>query len=129
MARPGRFQLEAAVQSAHAARRMSGKTDWSAIVALYDALFTLTGSIVVAINRAVALAELQGAGAGLAALDALKDERLNQYQPYWAARAELLGRLERRAEAGQAYERAIGLEADAAVRRYLQGRLDCVRRG
>ena len=122
MNRPGRFQLEAAVQSAHAARRGAGRTEWTAIVALYDALLSLTGSIVVAINRAVALAEINGPAAGLKALDGLDDDRLSQYQPFWAARAALLSRLGRRAEAAQAYERAIGLEADPAVRRYLQRR-------
>jgi RNA polymerase sigma-70 factor (ECF subfamily) len=121
---PGRFQLEAAVQSAHAARRLSGRTDWEAIVRLYDALFAITGSVVVAINRAVALAEVQGAAAGLAALDALQDDpRLAQYQPFWAARAELLARLGSRAAAREAYVRAIGLEADPAVRRFLQRQL------
>jgi len=121
---PGRFQLEAAVQSAHAARRSTGRTDSMAIVALYDALIAATGSIVVAINRAVALAEVQGAAAGIAALDALQsDRRLAEYQPYWAARAELLARLENSAAAREAYTRAIGLEADPAVRRFLQRRL------
>ncbi len=95
-----------------------------AIVALYDALIAATGSIVVAINRAVALAEVQGAAAGIAALDALQsDRRLAEYQPYWAARAELLARLENSAAAREAYTRAIGLEADPAVRRFLQRRL------
>jgi RNA polymerase sigma-70 factor (ECF subfamily) len=103
---------------------MSGRTDWAAIVALYEALFTLTGSVVVAINRAVALAEVEGADAGLAALDALQeDARLAQYQPFWAARAELLARLGSATAAREAYTRAIGLEADPAVRRYLQNRL------
>jgi RNA polymerase sigma-70 factor (ECF subfamily) len=121
---PGRFQLEAAVQSAHAVRRLSGRTDWLAIVALYDALLALTGSVVVAINRAVAIAELQGTAAGLASLDAVQDDRrLAEYQPYWAARAELLARLGSTAAAREAYTRAIGLEADPAVRRYLQNRL------
>jgi RNA polymerase sigma-70 factor (ECF subfamily) len=84
----GRFQLEAAVQSAHAARRLTGRTDWAAIVQLYDALLGLTGSVVVAINRAVALAGAGSAAEGLAALNALQDDaRLAQYQPYWAARA------------------------------------------
>jgi RNA polymerase sigma-70 factor (ECF subfamily) len=123
MRSPARFQLEAAVQSAHAIRRLSGRTDWSAIVALYDALLAMTGSVVVAINRAVALAEVEGAAAGLAALDAVQgDARLAQYQPFWAARAELLARLGRREDAAEAYTRAIGLEADPAVRRYLQRR-------
>jgi len=121
---PGRFQLEAAVQSAHAARRSTGRTDWMAIVALYDALIAVTGSIVVAINRAVALAELEGPAAGMALLDTLQsDRRLAEYQPYWAARAELLARLESSGAAREAYTRAIGLEADPAVRRFLQRRL------
>jgi RNA polymerase sigma-70 factor (ECF subfamily) len=121
----GRYQLEAAVQSAHAARRITGRTDWTALEKLYDALLALTGSPVVAINRAVALAETQGAAAGLAALDALSDDaRLAEYQPYWAARAGLLARMEDAREAGRAYERAIGLESDPAVRRFLQGKRD-----
>ena len=122
MNRLGRFQLEAAVQSAHAARRLTGRTDWSAIVALYDALLGETGSPVVAINRAVALAELRGPQSGLVALDALTaDPRLKEYQPYWAARAGLLA-MAGVEGADAAYERAIGLESDPAVRRFLQSR-------
>lgn len=120
---PGRFQLEAAVQSAHAARRASGRTDWAAIVQLYDALLAFTGSLVVAINRAVALAEARGAAVGLAALEALDDARLAQYQPYWAARAALLARAGNAAAAADAYRRAIGLESDPAVRVFLQREL------
>lgn len=119
----GRYQLEAAVQSAHVVRRLTGQADWPAIVQLYDALAALTGSPVVAINRAVALAETQGAEAGLAALETIAaDTRLAEYQPYWAARAGLLARSGRQAEADAAYQRAIGLEADPAVRRFLQRR-------
>lgn len=118
----GRYQLEAAVQSAHTARRRSGRTDWTAIRQLYDVLFAVAGSPVVAINRAVAIAEDEGAAAGLAALEAIgADRRLAEYQPYWAARAELLTRLGRIAEAAEAYDRAIGLERDPALRRFLQG--------
>lgn len=117
----GRYQLEAAVQSAHAVRRHSGATDWAAIEGLYAELYALTGSPVVAINRAVALSEIGGATAGLAALDALAaDARLAEYQPYWAARAGLLARTGPSDAAAQAYERAIGLESDPAVRRFLQ---------
>jgi RNA polymerase sigma-70 factor (ECF subfamily) len=124
----GRYQLEAAVQSAHAARRITGQVDWGAIEKLYDALFALTGSPVVAINRAVAGAETQGAAVGLAALDALSDDaRLAQYQPYWAARAVLLARIGEVPEAVCAYERAIGLESDPAVRRFLQQRSAALR--
>jgi RNA polymerase sigma-70 factor, ECF subfamily len=123
MGRIGRFQLEAAVQSAHAARRITGRSDWAAIVELYDALLAETGSLVVAINRAVALAEHRGPGAGLAALDTLADDpRLAEYQPYWAARASLLAANRDQHGAAEAYERAIGLEADPAVRRFLQRR-------
>ena len=125
---PGRFQLEAAVQSAHAARRLTGVTDWAAIVALYDALLAMTGSVVVAINRAVALSEqlggARGAAEGLAALDALKDDsQLAEYQPYWAARAALLARTGNAQAVTEAYQRAIGLESDPAVRRFLQAEL------
>jgi RNA polymerase sigma-70 factor (ECF subfamily) len=120
----GRFQLEAAVQSAHAARRLTGSTDWAAIGRLYDALFEITASPVVAINRAIARAETQGPAEGLAALDALvADTRLLDYQPYWAARAALLARSGNGADAAQAYRRAVGLESDPAVRRFLQRRL------
>ncbi|MBZ9963827.1 RNA polymerase sigma factor [Mesorhizobium sp. BR1-1-2] len=117
----GRYQLEAAVQSVHAARRLSGETDWVAIREFYDALLSIARSPVVAINRAVAIAEAEGAVAGLAALYVLGDDkRLNDYQPYWAARAGLLARLGQVPQAVEAYDRAIGLESDPAVRRFLQ---------
>ena len=119
----GRYQLEAAVQSAHVVRRRTGTADWDAIEKLYGALFALTGSPVVAINRAVAAAETQGPREGLAQLDALADDtRLANYQPYWAARAGLLARIGNAVEAASAYERATGLESDPAVRRFLQTR-------
>ena len=124
----GRYQLEAAVQSAHAVRRVTGAVDWEAIAKLYDALLALTGSPVVAINRAVAIAETEGAPAGLAALDAIADDgRLAEYQPWWAARAVLLARIGETAPAIEAYERAIGLERDPAVRRFLQQRSAALR--
>ena len=117
----GRYQLEAAVQSVHAARRLTGLTDWAAIRNFYDALSVIACSPVVAINRAVAIAETDGASAGLSALDELEDDRrLADYQPYWAARAGLLARLGRARQATEAYDRAIGLERDPAVRRFLQ---------
>ena len=123
----GRYQLEAAVQSAHVVRRCTGAADWAAIERLYDALLALTGSPVVAINRAVAVAETRGAAAGLAALDALSDDaRLAEYQPYWAARAGLLARMGDARGGRRAYERAIGLESDPAVRRFLQQMRDPV---
>ena len=124
----GRYQLEAAVQSAHVVRRRIGRPDWAAIERLYAALSALTGSPVVVINRAIAIAETRGPAAGLAALDALAgDARLTVYQSYWAARAELLARTGDVDAADQAYQRAIGLEADAAVRRFLQQRRAALR--
>ena len=117
----GRYQLEAALQSAHVHRRRTGRDNWADVVQLYDALWKLCGSPVVAINRAVALAKTCGASAGLAALEEVAaDVRLNQYQPYWAARAELLAQTGSIAEARHAYEIAIGLERDPAVRSFLQ---------
>jgi RNA polymerase sigma-70 factor, ECF subfamily len=124
----GRYQLEAAVQSAHVARRLGGRTDWAAIVRLYDALAALTGSPVVALNRAVAIAECSGPAAGLAALDALAGEpQLAAYQPYWAARGGLLAQAGDAAAAEIAYRQAIGLEPDPAVRRFLQSRCAALR--
>lgn len=119
----GRYQLEGALQSAHVHRRLTGKANWAAIVQLYDALLALSGSPVVAINRALAIAEVHGAAAALEAMQELAgDTRLTQYQPYWAARAELLAKTDARDEARHAYEIAIGLERDPAVRRFLQQR-------
>jgi RNA polymerase sigma-70 factor (ECF subfamily) len=117
----GRYQLEAAVQSAHAVRRLTGRTDWAAIAQLYEALAAIVDSPVVAINRAIAIAQARGAAVGLAALAALDgDARLTEYQPYWAARAGLLAQTGDVALAEESYDRAIGLEADPAVRRFLQ---------
>jgi RNA polymerase sigma-70 factor (ECF subfamily) len=116
----GRFQLEAAVQSAHAVRCLKGVADWAAIVTLYDALWRMTASPVIAINRAVALAETESAQAGLAALNAIDAKPLSQYQPYWSARAHLLVKTGAHGEAREAYDHAIGLEIDPAIRRFLQ---------
>ena len=122
--RIGRFQVEAAIQSAHVHRRLGAPTDWGAIVQLYDSLLALTGSVVAALNRALALSRRDGAEAGREALDALAgDPRLDDYQPYWAARADICDRAGRLAEADAAYARAIGLETDPAVRVALQDRL------
>jgi RNA polymerase sigma-70 factor (ECF subfamily) len=124
--RHGRFQLEAAIQSAHAVRRLGRKVDWGAVVVLYDTLLWLTASPVVALNRAVAVGRLRGPEAGLAALGA--DPRLATYQPYWAARAELAGAGDRDG-ARRAYERAIGLTVDPAARRYLTRRAETLASG
>ncbi len=119
----GRYQLEGALQSAHVFRRRTGVANWEEMVQLYDALMAVAESPVVAINRALAIAELHGPGPGLAAMQEVAgDARLAEYQPYWAARAELLARAGWHPEARQAYEMAIGLEREESVRRWLQQR-------
>jgi predicted RNA polymerase sigma factor len=119
----GRYQLEAGVQSAHAHRRRTGEANWPAVAQLYDALLAISSSPVVAVNSALAVAQIDGAAAALRAIEAAAaDSRLLEYQPYWAARAELLARTGANDEAARSYEIAIGLERDAAVRRFLQQR-------
>jgi len=117
--RPGRFQVEAAIQSAHAERAHTGATDWAAIAAFYELLGQLAPSIGAAVARAAAHAELQGAASGLALLDQIEPQSVVTYQPYWAVRAHLLQKLQRAAEAAEAFERAIGLSEDPAVRTFL----------
>lgn len=120
---PGRYQLEAALQSAHVHRRTTGQPNWKDIVVLYDALHRLSDSPVIAINRAIAIAEIDGVDAALAALpNAAVEPRLLEYQPYWAARASLLARTCAIDEARRAYDIASGLEHDPAVRKFLQRR-------
>jgi len=120
--RPGRYQLEAAIQSAHATRAWRGEADWDAIVLLYAALADITGSPVAGLNAAAAVARRDGAVAGMAALDALDVATLRDYQPYWALNADLLAQLGRRAEARAAYDEAMARESDVAVIRFLSDR-------
>jgi RNA polymerase sigma-70 factor (ECF subfamily) len=123
MGQPGRYQLEAAIQSAHAIRRHGATADWPSIVTLYDALYTMTGNPAAAINRAAALAHILGPQAALAALDYIADDpRLATYQPWWATRATLLAEAGLAFDAAAAYDRAIGLATDPAVRAFLQHR-------
>jgi predicted RNA polymerase sigma factor len=119
----GRYQLESALQSAHVHRRRTGEADWGTDVQLYDALMTFCDSPVIALNRALAIAEIQGAQVALETIRRLAaDVRLTEYQPYWAASAQLLTRTGAHAEARRAYEIAMGLERDPAVRRFLRRR-------
>ena len=121
--RPGRFQYEAAVQSAHAARAVTGRTDWETVALLYEGLVAAAPTVGALVGRAAALAEARGPAIGLAALNALPAEATVVYQPYWALRAHLLGRLGRPAEAATARDRAAGLSEDPAVRAFLARRL------
>jgi RNA polymerase sigma-70 factor (ECF subfamily) len=117
--RPGRFQLEAAIQSVHAERARSGHTDWAAIALFYEGLIRISPALGTRIGYAAARAETNGAQAGLTILDAIELELVSDYQPYWAARAHLLQRLGKRLEASDAYDRAIRLAEDPAVREFL----------
>jgi RNA polymerase sigma-70 factor (ECF subfamily) len=126
----GRYQLEAAIQSAHTARRLAGVDNWRAIVALYDHLLARTKSPVVVLNRAVALAELEGPQAALASLAPLADDkRMQSYQPYWAALGHLRARTGDKETAIAALTVAIGLTTDPAVRTYLHSRIAALQDG
>ena len=117
--RVGRFQLEAAIQSVHAERAHSGRTDWAAIVLFYEQLLRVSPALGTQAGYAAAVGEWSGPEAGLAVLDSTDSETVSQYQPYWAVRAHLLQRLGKTREATVAYDRAIGLAEDPAVRKFL----------
>jgi predicted RNA polymerase sigma factor len=123
MGRIGRFQMEAAIQSVHALRGRSGRTDWAAVAMLHDALAGLSPTVGVLVSRAAAHAEAHGVRAGLDLLDALPADAVKSYQPYWALRAHLLTRGGDAAAARQAYGLAIGLSEDPAVRDFLRRRM------
>jgi len=115
----GRFQLEAAIQSVHAERARSGRIEWQAIVGFYEQLIRISPTLGTQTGYAAAIAEATEPEAGLAVLDAIGSHTLSGYQPYWAVRAHLLQRLEKTSEALEAYNRAIGLTEDPAVREFL----------
>ncbi len=114
---PGPYQIQAAINAVHTDAATAAETDWSQVLALYDQLLALTPTPVVALNRAVALAELDGPQAGLAAIDGLP---LQDYHHFHATRANLLARLDRNTEAAKAYRQALTLTDNAAERRLLE---------
>jgi RNA polymerase sigma-70 factor, ECF subfamily len=116
---PGPFQIQAAIAAVHVDAPTAAATDWPQIVALYDQLYAMRPNAVTALNRAVAIGEMRGAAAGLDALDSLDVSLLEDYQPYHAARADLLARAGRRG-ATAAYDRAIELTANPVERRFLE---------
>jgi RNA polymerase sigma-70 factor (ECF subfamily) len=124
--RPGPYQLQAAVAAVHADAATAEATDWPQIVRLYDHLLALAPTPVVALNRAIALSEVEGPAAALAALDGLP---LDGYHPFHAARGELLHRLGRDGEAAAAYDAALAHVTNAAERRLLQARRERLGRG
>ena len=123
--RPGRFQWEAAIQSVHAERIRGRAPDWNGIACFYEHLARLSPGVGARTGYAAAIANCSGPQAGLAVLDEIEktSERslIAAYQPFWAVRAHLLKTAGERAEALEAYDRAIGLSRDAAVREFLRG--------
>jgi RNA polymerase sigma-70 factor (ECF subfamily) len=120
---PGRYQILAAINAVHTSARDIRDTDWSQILALYDQLVRLDTSPVITLNRAIALAELDGPEVALAAIDHLADA-LARYHPFHAARADLLRRLGRSQESRTAYDKAIDLASNSAETAYLTRRRD-----
>jgi RNA polymerase sigma-70 factor (ECF subfamily) len=116
---PGTYQIQAAIAAVHSAAPTAGQTDWRQILALYDQLFALSPTPVIALNRAIALAEADGPAAALAAVDALA---LDGYHLYHATRADLLRRLGRDAAAAAAYDQAVALAENTAERAFLTAR-------
>jgi RNA polymerase sigma-70 factor (ECF subfamily) len=117
--RPGPYQLQAAINAVHAEARTPDATDWRQVVALYDQLFAVAPSPIVALNRAVAVAEVDGPAAGLTIVDGLSPN-LADYHLYHAIRADLLARAGRNEEADAAYRAAIERTDNAAERQYLE---------
>jgi RNA polymerase sigma-70 factor (ECF subfamily) len=117
--RSGRFQLEAAIQSVHAERARTGRTDWAAIALFYERLIRISRALGTQAGYAAAIAEAKGPEAGLSVLESIDRDAIADYQPYWAVRAHLLQRLGKTREAADAYDRAIGLAEDPAVREFL----------
>ncbi len=120
---PGRYQILAAINAVHTSARQMRDTDWSQVVALYDQLVRLDPSPIVALNRAVAIAEIDGPEVALTAVDRLEG-KLAGYHPYHVTRAELLRRLGRSQESRAAYNNAIELAANSAEIAYLTRRRD-----
>lgn len=121
LGRIGPYQLQAAIQSVHNRRTITGSTDWTAIAALYDGLVVHAPGVGAEVARAAAHAHSSGAEVALAMLDAMPSDRVAEYQPYWAVRAHVLDALGRD-DARTAASRAVGLTTDPGVRSYLVDR-------
>ena len=120
---PGPYQIQAAIAAVHADAPIAADTDWSQIVQLYDQLLQRTPTPIVALNRAIAIAELDGPAPALAILDALD---LDGYHLYHAARADLLERLGNAGEAAAAYDRALSLTTNGVEQAHLRRRRDAL---
>jgi RNA polymerase sigma-70 factor (ECF subfamily) len=122
---PGPYQIQAAINAVHSDAATAAETDWGQVLQLYDQLLAITPNAVVALNRAVAVAELHGAEPALAIVDALD---LGTYHLFHATRAELLVRLHRYDEAARAYDRAIALANNVAEQAHLRQRRQTLKR-
>jgi RNA polymerase sigma-70 factor (ECF subfamily) len=120
---PGPYQIQAAINAVHSSAATAADTDWRQVLALYDRLLALAPNPVVALNRIVALAEVEGPAVALAALEILE---LPRYYLFHAVRADLLRRLRQHAEAVRAYDEAISLTANEAERRFMRRRRDAL---
>jgi RNA polymerase sigma-70 factor (ECF subfamily) len=120
---PGRYQILAAINAVHTSARDARDTDWRQVLALYDQLVSIDPSPIVALNRAIAVAEVDGPEAALAIADGLEGT-LREYHAFHATRADLLRRLGRARDARESYDRAIRLCGNAAEARYLLSRRD-----
>jgi predicted RNA polymerase sigma factor len=119
----GRFQLEAAIQSAHVQGRRQQQTDWEALILLYEGLVQVVPTLGALVSRAAAIAEGRGLTAGIEALSQIPADAVENYQPYWSLKASLLHKTNDALGAKAAYQKAIGLTEDASVREYLLQRL------
>lgn len=127
MKRIGRFQLEAAIQSAHARRPVTGFVDWEEVALLYEGLVAMAPSVGAFVGRAAALAQARGAATGWAHLQAIARADVVDYQPYWALAAHLLAQLGRDEDARAAFDRAMSLCSDPAIRQHLSERAQTFR--
>ena len=118
----GRFQLEAAIQSAHDDRARTGQVDHETLLTLHRALVTVAPTLGARVALAATRADVDGPEAALAELDRIDEPRIVRFQPAWATRAHLLARAGRHAEADAAFERAIGLTVDPVMRQHLERR-------
>ena len=126
LAKPGPLQVLAAIHLTHALRCETGRTDWEAILRLYDALLLFRSNRVVAINRAVAIGRARSPQEGLASLEELAGDKPMDFLPFHAACADLLARAERHEEARRAYDAALALDPEAAEARFLEARRDAL---
>jgi predicted RNA polymerase sigma factor len=122
LGRMGRYQIEAAIQSVHCARATSGVTDWPVLQTLHAALVMIAPTLGARVAHAAAVGRVEGAPAGLEALERITDEAVQRFQPAWATRAHLLAEAGRAEAAIRAYERALSLTTDIGARRYLERR-------